>query len=66
MMFYPKKLIGDLAMSCKSTHFEVYEIVLICDPEPDNGYEGFLLYMCLNSVLGMLDMLFWPSRRCLR
>ena len=66
MMFYPKKLIGDLAMSCKSTNFEVHEIVLICDPEPDNGYEGFLLYMCLNNVLGMLDMLFWPSRRCLQ
>ena len=41
MRFYPKKLIGDLPMSCKSTPFEVYEIVLICDPEPDNGYEGF-------------------------
>ena len=66
MMFYPKKLIGDLAMSCKSTNFEVHGLVLICGPEPDNGYEGFLLYMCLNNVLGMLDMLFWPSRRCLQ
>ena len=27
MMFYPKELIGDLAMSCKSTNFEVHEIV---------------------------------------
>ena len=66
MMFYPKKLSGDLAMSCKSTNFEVHEIVLNCDPEPDNGYEGFLLYMCLNNVLGMLDMLFWPIKRCLQ